>query len=197
MNLNTSLLLTDLYELNMLEVYLDDNCTETAVFEFFVRQMPFRRTFPMATGLKQVLSFLEQARFSEDEMAWLTNTGRFNDKALHYFTSFRFTGDVHAMLEGRIFFPNEPILYVTAPMPQAQLIETRIINLLHFQTVVASKTARVVLADQDKLLVDFGLRSSHGGEAGLLAARVNYIAGFADSTRYLPRRNSGYLPIGP
>lgn len=92
----------------------------------------------MAAGLEQVLSFLEQASFSED-MAWLTSTGRFNDKALHYFASFQFTGDVHAMPEGRIFFPHEPILRLTAPMPQAHLIETRIINLLHFQTVVASK----------------------------------------------------------
>ncbi len=175
----SSLLLTDLYQLNMLQAYLDAGMTETAVFEFFVRKLPPTRGFLVAAGLAQVLEFLEQARFSEGELDWLRQSGRFSADMLESFAAFRFTGDADAMPEGTIFFADEPILRVTAPLPQAQLLETRIINLLHFQTLIASKAARMVLAAPGKALIDFGLRRAHGAEAGLLAARASYLAGFA------------------
>jgi nicotinate phosphoribosyltransferase len=178
MNPANSPLLTDLYQLTMLQGYHDTGMEEVAVFEFFVRKLRPGRGFLMAAGLEQVLEFLEGLRFSSEELAWLASTGRFSKDFLASLETLRFTGDVHAMPEGTIFFPNEPILRLTAPIAQAQLVETRLINLLHFQTLIASKAARMVLMAPDKLLVDFGLRRAHGAEAGLLAARASYIAGF-------------------
>ena len=185
MNPSSSLLLTDLYQMNMIQAYLDHGETKTAVFEFFVRKLPSRRGFLMAAGLEQALQFLENLHFSAEEIEWLASTRRFDKSLLDRLADFRFTGDVHAMPEGRIFFANEPILRVTAPMPQAQLVETRLINILHFQTLIASKAARMVLAAPSKLLVDFGLRRAHGAEAGLMAARASYIAGFAGTATML------------
>jgi nicotinate phosphoribosyltransferase len=172
-------LLTDLYQLNMLQAYLDHGQTNTAVFEFFVRKLPARRGFLVAAGLEQALDFLESFRFSAEEIDWLDRTGRFGKSLLDHLTGFRFTGDVHAMPEGSVFFADEPILRVTAPLPEAQLAETRLINILHFQSLIASKAARMMLVAPGKLLVDFGLRRAHGAEAGLMAARASYIAGFA------------------
>lgn len=178
MNPTKSPLLTDLYELNMMQAYLDEGMVETAVFEFFVRKLPERRSFMIAAGLDQALSFLEDLHFTEDDLAWLESTGRFRRNLLDYLRGLRFTGDIHAPPEGTIVFPDEPLLRVTAPLPVAQLVETRLINLIHFQTLIASKAARIVLAAQGRRLVDFGLRRAHGAEAGLLAARASYIAGF-------------------
>ncbi len=192
--LDHSLLLTDLYEFNMLQAYLRSGMLETAVFEFFVRKLPDQRHFLLAAGLEQALDFLEQARLSAAERDWLRASGRFDADLLDYLEGFRFEGDVHAMPEGTVFFADEPILRVTAPLPQAQLIETRLINLLHLQTVIASKAARMVLAAPGKTLIDFGLRRSHGAEAGLLAARAAYIAGFS-GTATLSASPSFGIPI--
>jgi nicotinate phosphoribosyltransferase len=187
-------LLTDLYQLNMIQAYLDHGKTDTAVFEFFMRKLPARRGFLIAAGLEQVLDFLEGLRFSADEIDWLAHTGRFGKGMLDHLAALAFTGDVHAMPEGTAFFADEPILRITAPLPQAQLIETRIINILHFQTLVASKAARMRLAAPDKLMVDFGLRRAHGAEAGLAAARASYIAGFAGTATVLADKLYG-IPI--
>jgi nicotinate phosphoribosyltransferase len=181
MDLPNSPLLTDLYQLNMMQAYLDHGMTGTAVFEFFMRKLPPNRGFLIAAGLDQALEFLETLCFADSDCEWLSKSGRFRRNLLDYCAEFRFTGDVHAMPEGTIFFADEPILRVTAPLPEAQLVETRLINLLHFQTLVASKAARHVLLAPGKLLVDFGLRRAHGSEAGLLAARAAYIAGYAGS----------------
>jgi nicotinate phosphoribosyltransferase len=186
-----SALLTDLYQLNMIQAYLEHGVTDTAVFEFFVREMPASRNFLIAAGLEPALDFLETLRFSDDELAWLEGTGRFSRQLVEYLAQFRFTGAVHAMPEGTIFFPNEPILRVTAPLPAAQLVESRLINLLHFQTLIASKAARMVLAARGKLLVDFGLRRAHGAEAGLMAARASYLAGFAGTATVLAEKLYG------
>lgn len=196
MNPLSSPLLTDLYQLNMMQAYLDHAETKTAVFEFFVRKLPPRRSFLIAAGLEQTLRFLENLRFSREEIEWLAGTRRFDKSLLDQLSDFQFTGDVHALPEGRVFFANEPILRITAPMPQAQLVETRVINLLHFQTLIASKAARMVLAAPDKLLVDFGLRRAHGAEAGLLAARASYIAGFAGTATVLAEREFGIPTFG-
>jgi nicotinate phosphoribosyltransferase len=174
-------LLTDLYQLNMLQAYLEHGATDTAVFEFFVRDMPEGRNFLIAAGLEQALDFLEGLRFADDDLAWLERTGRFSGILIDYLRRLRFTGAVDAMAEGTPLFPNEPILRVIAPLPQAQLVESRLMNLLHFQTLIASKAARMVLAAGGKLVVDFGLRRAHGAEAGLLAARASYLAGLAGS----------------
>src|SRR5580693_1096883 len=158
----TSPLLTDLYQINMIQAYLDHGDTDTAVFELFVRSLPARRAFLLAAGLEQTLDFLENLRFSVADIAWLKSTGRFKNNLLDYLGEFRFSGDVHAMPEGTAFFANEPILRVTAPLPQAQFVESRLINILHFQSLVAAKAARMRLAAPDKVLVDFGLRRAHG-----------------------------------
>jgi nicotinate phosphoribosyltransferase len=181
----TSVLLTDLYQLTMLQGYFDQGMEETAVFEFFVRKFPPQRNFLIAAGLEQALSFVENLRLTSEELKWISDHGAFRPAFVRYLEKLHFTGDIHAMPEGTVFFPNEPILRVTAPLPQAQLVESRLINLLHFQTLLASKAARSVLVAPNKLLVDFGLRRAHGAEAGLLAARASYLAGFAGSATVL------------
>lgn len=181
----TSLLLTDLYQLTMLQAYFDQEMGDTAVFEFFVRKLPEGRNFLMAAGLEQALDFLEDMHFTAHELDWLAGCGRFHSRFVDSLHDLRFTGDIEAMPEGTIFFAEEPILRVVAPLPQAQLVETRIINLLQFETLVASKAARIRLAAPDSLLVDFGLRRAHGAEAGLLSARASYLAGFNGSSTVL------------
>jgi nicotinate phosphoribosyltransferase len=173
-----SALLTDLYQLTMLQGYYEQNREEPAVFEFFVRKLPKARGYMVAAGLAQALVYLQELQFSSNEIDWLASTGHFKPAVLDRLAAFRFTGDVHAMPEGTVFFPHEPILRITAPLPEAQLVESRLINLFHFQTLIASKAARSVLIAPDKLLVDFGMRRAHGGEAALLAARASYLAGF-------------------
>jgi nicotinate phosphoribosyltransferase len=183
-----SVLLTDLYQLTMLQAYHDSGMRDSAVFEFFVRKMPAQRNFLMAAGLEQVLEFLENARFTDEELEWLGSSGRFHDGFIEALRGWSFAGDVDAMREGTVFFTDEPILRVTAPLPQAQLVETRIINLLQFQVLVASKAARCTLASPGRLLVDFGLRRAHGAEAALLSARASYIAGFGGTSNVLAGR---------
>jgi len=189
-----SVLLTDLYQLTMLQGYFDRRMEKTAVFEFFVRKLPPKRNFFIAAGLEQALAFLENLRFTSEELDWISSQRSFHPEFVRYLEKLRFTGDVHAMAEGTVFFPNEPILRVTAPLPQAQLVESRLINLIHFQTLIASKAVRSVLISPNKLLVDFGLRRAHGAEAGLLAARASYLVGFAGSATVLAALRFG-VPV--
>jgi nicotinate phosphoribosyltransferase len=192
----SSPLTTDLYELNMVQAYLDRGEDKEAVFEFFVRKPPARRGFLLAAGLEDALDYLETLRFSTAELDWLKRSGRFRDNLLDYLAAFRFTGDVHAISEGTVFFGYEPLLRVTAPLPMAQLVESRLINILHYQTLVASKAARMVLAAEGKALSDFGLRTAHGAEAGLYSARASYIAGFAGAANVLAGVNYGVPVVG-
>ena len=185
MNSDCGALLTDLYELTMLQGYWQHEMYETAVFEFFVRELPKQRNFLIAAGLEQAIGYLEALSFSAAEIEWLEQTRRFQPEFVRWLRGFRFTGDVNAMPEGTVFFANEPLLQVIAPLPEAQFVETRLINLLNFQTTVASKAARSMLVAPDKLLVDFGLRRAHGAEAGLMAARATYIAGFGGTSTVL------------
>ncbi len=194
--LEQSLLLTDLYQLSMLEAYAAHGMADTAVFELFVRKLPAGRGFLMAAGLEQVVDFLEELRFTSEELAWLRESGAFSLRFLDDLAGLRFTGDVDAMPEGTVFFPHEPVLRVTAPLPQAQLIESRLLNLVHFQTVIASKAARMVLAAPGRQLVDFGLRRAHGAEAGLLAARAAYLAGFDATATVVAGREFGIPIVG-
>jgi nicotinate phosphoribosyltransferase len=192
----TSPLTTDLYELNMVQAYLDRGEDKEAVFEFFVRRLPARRNFLVAAGLEDALVYLETLRFSAHEIDWLKSTGRFRSNLLDYLAGLRFTGDVHAIPEGTICFPHEPLIRITAPLPIAQLVETRLINILHFQTMIASKAARMVLAAPGKILSDFGLRTAHGAEAGLFSARASYIAGFFGAANVLAGERYGIPIVG-
>ena len=192
----TSFLLTDLYQLAMMQAYQEAGETGAAVFEFFVRRLPEKRNFLVAAGLEQALRFLERIRPSEEELAWLEQSGHVDADLVERLWSFEFSGDVDAMPEGAVFFPDEPILRVTAPLPEAQYVETRLINILHFQTVIASKAARMVLAADGRTLIDFGLRRAHGAEAGLLAARASYLVGFSGSANVLAERKFGVPAFG-
>ena len=180
-----SALLADLYQFTMMQSYLDRGMNDTAVFEFFVRRLPRQRGFLMAAGLEQALAFLQQLRFTDEELSWLAGCGRFSRDFVDSLARLRFVGDVDAMPEGTVFFANEPVLRITAPLPVAQLVETRLINILHFQCLIASKAARMVLAAPGKLLVDFGLRRAHEAQAGLMAARASYLAGFGGTATVL------------
>lgn len=189
-----SLLLTDLYQLNMLEAYRAAGMSGTAVFEFFVRRLPESRSFLLAAGLEQAVAFLLGARIDAAELGWLRDSGRFSEKLVAFLAGFRFTGDVDAVPEGTPVFADEPLLRVTAPIAEAQLVETRLVNLLQYQTLVATKAARMVLAAPGRSLVDFGLRRAHSGEAGLLAARAAYLAGFA-GTASVPAGQHFGIPL--
>lgn len=182
-----SALLTDLYQLRMLDAYLKNDMCAPAVFEFFVRRLPTSRAFLVAAGLEQLLDYLADLSFSSPEIDWLRSTELFSARLLDYLADFRFSGDVCAMPEGTVFFGNEPIVQVVAPLPEAQLVETRLINLVHLQSLIASKAARCVLAAPRKTLVDFGMRRAHGAESALLGARASYIAGFAGTSNVAAR----------
>ncbi|RPH58997.1 MAG: nicotinate phosphoribosyltransferase [Burkholderiales bacterium] len=189
-------LLTDLYELTMLQAYFEQRMTGVAVFEFFVRKLPPQRLFLVAAGLAQVVEYLAELRFTADELAWLAASGRFSQPFVASLADLRFTGDVDAMPEGTVFFADEPILRVTAPIREAQLVESRVMNLLHYETLVASKAARCVLAAPGRLLVDFGLRRAHGAEAALLSARASYLAGFTGTATVEAGRQFGIPMFG-
>jgi nicotinate phosphoribosyltransferase len=189
----SSALLTDLYQLTMLQTYYERGMTEVAAFELFFRRLPRSRNFLVTAGLEQVLEFLENLAFLPDELEWLRAQG-FPGVFLDRLARLRFTGDVQAMPEGTVFFPNEPVIRVVAPLPQAQLAETRLMNILHFQTLIASKAARIVLHAPGKLLVDFGLRRAHGAEAGLYAARAGYLAGMSGTATVLAGPRYG-IPV--
>jgi len=194
--MRTSVLLTDFYELTMLQAYFEERMSGTAAFEFFVRKLPPHRNFLLAAGLEQVLDYLAELSFTDDELAWLAGTGRFTPAFLASLAGLRFTGDVDAMPEGTPFFADEPILRITAPLREAQLVESRVMNLLHYQTLVASKAARSVLAASGRSLVDFGLRRAHGAEAGLLSARASWLAGFSGTATLAAAREFGIPAFG-
>ena len=187
-------LLTDLYQLTMAQAYLEHGLTETAEFEFFVRDLPDERNFLLAAGLEQVLDYLQGLAFDPSALEWLEATGRFSRTLLDWLAGLTFTGDVDAVPEGTAVFADEPLLRVRAPLPLAQLVESRVINLLHFQTLIASKAARIRLAAPDRLLVDFGMRRAHGAEAAVLAARAAWIAGF-DGTATVAAGRAFGIPI--
>ncbi len=187
--------MTDLYQFTMVQTYLDSGMDQEAVFEFYVRQLPIKRGFLVACGLESVLDFLTTFHFTSDEIRTLARTGRFSGKLLDYLASCSFKGDVHALPEGTIFFANEPVLRVTAPLPVAQIVETRVINLLNFEISIATKAVRCLGAAGGKaLLVDFGLRRAHGAEAGMLAARASYAMGFAGTSNVLAGAEYG-IPL--
>jgi nicotinate phosphoribosyltransferase len=178
MNEPFPVLLTDLYQLTMAQAYFEERLREEAVFELFVRELPPTRRVLIAAGLEQVVEYLEGLRFGTAEIEYLRTLGTFSAQFLAELASVRFTGSVLAMPEGTVCFAGEPLLRITAPVLQAQLVESRVLNLVHLQTVIASKAVRFVLAAHGRALVDFGMRRAHGAEAAMYAARAAYLAGF-------------------
>jgi len=178
-------LLADLYQFTMLEAYLEEGLQEEAAFTLFVRRLPPRRNFLVACGLDAVLGYLENLRFTESSLEYLGSLGRFSNRLLRYLRGFRFTGSVAALPEGTPLFAEEPILEVVAPLPQAQLVETCLMNQIHVQTMAASKSVRLVAAAQGRTVVDFGLRRAHGVDAGIKVARAAYVAGVQSTSNVL------------
>jgi nicotinate phosphoribosyltransferase len=187
-------LFTDLYELTMLQAYFAEEMLEEAVFSLFVRRLPARRNFLLSCGLDTVLGYLEGLRFSDGDVDYLRSLGQFSDPFLAWLRDFRFSGEVRAVAEGTPLFANEPILEVIAPLPQAQLIETFVMNQIHLQTLLASKAQRVVAAAGGRPVIDFGARRMHGIDAALKAARAFYIAGVAATSNTLAGKRYG-VPV--
>ncbi len=189
-------LVTDLYELNMAASYLRRGMTGRATFSLFVRDLPRSRGFLVAGGLEDCLAYLESFAFAEEDLRWLRAAG-FAEDSIGAFAALRFTGDVHAVPEGRVVLPNEPLLEVTAPIAQAQLVETYLLNQVTFQTAIATKAARCYLAAGDDIdLVDFALRRTHGVDAGMAVARLSAIAGFTGTSNVEAARRYGLQAAG-
>ncbi len=178
-------LLTDLYELTMAQGYLHEGHNEPATFSLFIRKYPPNRGFFVSCGLEDVLRYLESFRFTPKALDQLHRTGIFSDDFLDYLKELRFSGEVRAIPEGRLFFVDEPVLEVTAPIIEAQLVETFIINQVNLQTLIASKAARCVHAARGRSVVDFSLRRTQGTDAGMKVARASYIAGFSATSNVL------------
>lgn len=176
-NDDNAALLTDFYELTMLQAYHDQGMGETAVFDFFIRRLPPHRNYLVACGIEDVIHYLETFRFSGSHLDHLRSLGSFSHEFIDGLVDFRFTGSVRAVAEGTVVFGNEPILEVIAPIAEAQFVETFVMNQLHVSILAASKAARVVAASRGRSVVDFGLRRMHGADAGVKAARSFYIAG--------------------
>jgi len=192
-------LCTDLYELTMSAAYFDNHIDATATFELFVRSMPPRRSFLLAAGLEQVVEYLRNMRFTEDALDYLRSLDVFkhvSDDFFDYLSRFSFTGDLYAVPEGTVVFAQEPILRITAPIIEAQLIETYLLSTINFQTLIASKAARVVLAARGRAVVDFGSRRAHSPLAALWAARASYIAGCVATSNVLAGKMLGIPVMG-
>jgi nicotinate phosphoribosyltransferase len=172
----------------MLQAYYAEGLTASATFELFFRQLPANRNYVVAAGLNDVLDYIENLHFTDNDVEWLKQTGRFSEALLEQLRALRFTGDVYAVPEGTIVFAQEPVLQVVAPLPEAQLIETYALNQIHLQSVCASKAARIVTAAQGRTVVDFGSRRAHGTDAALKVARTSYIAGAAGTSNVLASR---------
>lgn len=184
---------TDLYELTMCASYFDNKKFEPATFDLFIRRLPPNRAYFLFAGLEQVLLYLEKVRFNEEQIGFLKKQG-FKDDFLNYLRKFKFTGEVWAVPEGTVVFPNEPLIRVTAPIIEAQLIETFILNTVNLQTTIATKASRVVNAAQGRPIIEFGLRREHGTDAGMKVARSSYIAGCSGTSNVLAGMRYG-IPI--
>lgn len=187
-------LFTDLYELTMTQAYVEEGLTDEAVFSLFVRRLPERRNFLIACGLGTVLDYLERLSFSDTDIEYLATLGQFSDRFLNWLRDFHFSGEVRAVPEGTPVFADEPILEVVAPLPEAQLVETFIMNQIHLQTVLASKAGRIVTAADGRPVIDFGPRRMHGIDAAMKAARAFHIGGVAATSNVLAGQRYG-VPV--
>ena len=190
----TGPLFTDLYELTMAASYFAHKVFDTATFSLFIRGVYATRNYFVAAGLEQVLDELAAFQFSDQDISYLQSTGRFSKHFHDYLRQLRFTGDVYAMPEGTVFFANEPVMEVTAPIIEAQLLETFLLNTIGFQTMIASKAARCFHAAAGRPLIDFSLRRTQGQDAGIKVARSTFIAGFTATSNVLAGKIYG-IPI--
>lgn len=184
---------TDLYEFTMAAAYWEKGRNDEATFSLYLRPQPHRGYY-VAAGLAPAIDALERFRFSQDDIAYLDGLGMFKTAFLNYLQRFRFQGEVRALAEGTLFFPDEPILEVTAPLIQAQLLETFLINVIGLHTLIATKAARCVHSAQGRRLIDFGLRRTQGQDAGLAAARSTFMTGFAATSNVLAGKKLG-IPL--
>ena len=185
--------LTDFYELTMCAGYFENQMWEAANFDLFIRRLPPNRSYFVFAGLEQILLFLRSMKFSEQQMAYLGKLG-FKEDFLEYLGSFRFNGEVWAVPEGTIVFPGEPLIRVTAPIIEAQLVETFVLNTVNLQTMIATKASRVVAAASGRSVIEFGLRRTQGTDAGMKAARCSYLAGCHGTSNVLAGMKYG-IPV--
>jgi nicotinate phosphoribosyltransferase len=196
MTLEDAALLTDLYEVTMAASYWRERMRELATFSLFVRRLPERRSFLVAAGLADIVGYLQSFGFTPPGLVYLRSLGLFSDAFLEFLGEVRFSGTVRAVPEGTVVFPNEPLVEVTAPIIEAQLVESAVINLCHAQTTVASKAIRSVLAARGRAVIEFGLRRTPGLEAGMKAARASWIAGAAQTSNVLAGLHYAIPPSG-
>ncbi|MDR2699591.1 MAG: nicotinate phosphoribosyltransferase [Nitrososphaerota archaeon] len=177
-------LFTDFYELTMCASYFDNQNFKPATFDLFIRRLPANRSYFLFAGLEQVLLYLQSVKFTEQHLDYLKRQG-FELQFLEYLRNFKFTGDVWSVPEGTVAFPNEPLIRITAPIIEAQVVETFILNTVNLQTTMATKASRVVHAAKGKSVIEFGLRREHGIDAGMKVARSSYIAGCKGTSNVL------------
>jgi len=189
-------LLTDLYQLTMAQAYFQNRRMESATFSFFVRAYPANRGYFVSAGLEDVLEFLEGFSFDSAAVDYLHSLNLFADDFLDFMKSLRFTGEVWGIPEGRLFFKDEPVVEVTAPIIEAQIVETFIINQINLQSLIATKAARCVHAARGRAVVDFSLRRTHGIDAGMKVARASYLAGFAGTSNVRAGRHYRIPVVG-
>jgi nicotinate phosphoribosyltransferase len=187
-------LLTDLYQLTMAQSYFDQQQNGPATFSLFVRKFPPHYGYLVAAGLATVVDYLARVHFPAPALEYLRQTGRFSEAFLAYLAQWRFEGEVMALPEGRVFFVNEPVLEVSAPLIQAQLVESFLVNAVHLQTLIATKAARCIQAAQGRSLIDFALRRTHGSDAAMKVARASYLVGFDATSNVLAGQVYG-IPI--
>ena len=192
--MKTSALFTDLYELTMAQAYAAEHMNQLAVFELTFRKLPPNRNYIVAAGIADVLEFLSTFRFATEELDYLRQRGEFSEDFLSRLKDLEFSGDVYALPEGTLVFPNEPIIQVIAPVMEAQLMETFVLNQIHFQSLAVAKAARVVEAAKGRSVVDFGSRRAHGTDAAIKVARATYLAGGAGTSNVLAGRIYG-IPV--
>ena len=178
-------LLTDLYELTMMQGYYEKGKNENVIFDVFFRQNPCNNGYSVCAGLDQVIDYIKNLHFTYDDVDYLRGLGIFKEDFLHYLSGFHFSGDIYAIPEGTVVFPKEPLLKVVAPIMEAQLVETAILNIINHQSLIATKTSRIVFAANGDGIMEFGLRRAQGPDAGLYGARAAMIGGCVGTSNVL------------
>ncbi|MFU0827808.1 MAG: Nicotinate phosphoribosyltransferase [Lachnoclostridium sp.] len=189
-------LLTDFYELTMMQGYYKNNSNDTVIFDVFYRNNPSGSGYAIFAGLEQVIEYIKNIRFTSEDISYLKSLNMFDDDFLDYLKKFRFTGDIYAVPEGTVVFPMEPLLKVTAPIIEAQLVETAILNIINHQSLIATKASRVCYAAKGDPIMEFGLRRAQGPDAGTLGARAAVIGGCVGTSNVLAAKKFGIPALG-
>ena len=182
MRANNLTLLTDLYELTMMQGYFKNPTNQTVIFDMFYRTNPCGGAFAITAGLEQMIEYIENLKFTDEDIEYLRSLNTFEEDFLEYLSNFRFTGDIYAIPEGTVVFPREPLVKVVAPIMEAQLVETAILNIINHQSLIATKAARVCYAAKGDAIMEFGLRRAQGPDAGIFGARAAIIGGCAGTS---------------